>query len=60
MIVRSSPRATGLLLGGVLDAVLADPRRAHPVAAFGAAAARAEAGSGRTAAPGGPGWSPRA
>ena len=43
MIVRSSPRATGLLLGGVLDAALADPRRAHPVAAFGAAAARAEA-----------------
>jgi len=36
-------RATGLLLGGVLDAVLGDPRRAHPVAAFGAAAARAEA-----------------
>ncbi|MGI8452262.1 MAG: cobalamin biosynthesis protein, partial [Streptosporangiaceae bacterium] len=43
MIVRSSPRATGLLLGAVLDAVLADPRRAHPVAAFGAASARAEA-----------------
>jgi adenosylcobinamide-phosphate synthase len=43
VIVRSSPRATGLLLGGVLDAVLADPRRAHPVAAFGAAAGRAEA-----------------
>jgi adenosylcobinamide-phosphate synthase len=56
MIVPSSPRsgrpgrglsrpgrATGLLLGGVLDAVLADPRRAHPVAAFGAAAMRAEA-----------------
>jgi adenosylcobinamide-phosphate synthase len=41
---RSRPgRATGLLLGGVLDAVLADPRRAHPVAAFGAAATRAEA-----------------
>ena len=35
--------ATGLLLGGVADALLADPRRAHPVAAFGAAAARAEA-----------------
>ena len=32
------PRAAGLLLGGVLDALLADPRRAHPVAAFGAAA----------------------
>ncbi|HEX9356206.1 MAG TPA: cobalamin biosynthesis protein [Streptosporangiaceae bacterium] len=43
MIVPSWPRATGLLLGGVLDAVLADPRRAHPVAAFGSVAARAEA-----------------
>jgi adenosylcobinamide-phosphate synthase len=43
MIARSSPRATGLLLGVALDAVLADPRRAHPVAAFGAAATRAEA-----------------
>ena len=43
MIVPSWPRATGLLLGGALDAVLADPRRAHPVAAFGNAAARAEA-----------------
>jgi cobalamin biosynthesis protein CobD/CbiB len=31
--------AAGLLLGAALDAVLADPRRAHPVAAFGAAAA---------------------
>ncbi len=36
------PRATGLLLGGLLDAALADPRRGHPVAAFGAAARRAE------------------
>ncbi|MCW2907662.1 MAG: cobD, partial [Actinomycetia bacterium] len=36
-------RGTGLLLGGALDAVLGDPRRAHPVAAFGAAAMRAEA-----------------
>ena len=43
MIVPSWPRATGLLLGGALDAVLADPRRAHPVAAFGTVAARAEA-----------------
>jgi adenosylcobinamide-phosphate synthase len=34
--------AAGLLLGSVLDALLADPRRGHPVAAFGAAAARAE------------------
>ena len=36
-------RATGLLLGVVLDVVLADPHRAHPVAAFGTAAAHAEA-----------------
>ena len=36
-------RAAGLLLGAALDAVLADPRRGHPVAAFGAAASRAEA-----------------
>jgi adenosylcobinamide-phosphate synthase len=34
--------APGLLLGSALDALLADPRRAHPVAAFGTAAARAE------------------
>jgi adenosylcobinamide-phosphate synthase len=35
-------RAAGLLLGAALDAVLADPRRGHPVAAFGAVASRAE------------------
>jgi adenosylcobinamide-phosphate synthase len=34
--------ASGLLLGSALDALLADPRRGHPVAAFGTAAARAE------------------
>jgi adenosylcobinamide-phosphate synthase len=34
--------ACGLLLGAALDALLADPPRAHPVAAFGATAARAE------------------
>ncbi len=32
----------GLLLGSALDALLADPRRGHPVAAFGTAASRAE------------------
>jgi adenosylcobinamide-phosphate synthase len=37
-----SGRAAGLLLGAALDAALADPRRGHPVAAFGAVAARAE------------------
>src|SRR5215472_5308256 len=34
--------APGLLLGSALDGMLADPRHGHPVAAFGAAAARAE------------------
>ena len=38
-----SGRAAGLLAGGLLDAVLGDPRRGHPVAVFGAAAASAEA-----------------
>jgi adenosylcobinamide-phosphate synthase len=37
-----SARAAGLLAGGLLDAVLGDPRRGHPVAIFGAAATRAE------------------
>ncbi|HEY2223630.1 cobalamin biosynthesis protein [Actinomycetospora sp.] len=35
-------RATGLLLGVAADAVLGDPRRGHPVALFGAGAARLE------------------
>ena len=39
---RRSGLASGLLLGSALDALLADPRRGHPVAAFGSAAARAE------------------
>ncbi len=45
MMVPSRPgsaRAAGLLAGGLLDLMLGDPRRGHPVAAFGAAAARAE------------------
>jgi adenosylcobinamide-phosphate synthase len=36
------PRAAGLLLGFALDAALADPRRGHPVAGFGRAAAGLE------------------
>jgi adenosylcobinamide-phosphate synthase len=36
-------RAAGLLTGAALDAVLADPVRMHPVAAFGTVAGRAEA-----------------
>ena len=46
MIMPSRPgsaRAAGLLAGGLLDAVLGDPRRGHPVAVFGQAAASAEA-----------------
>lgn len=34
--------AAGLLLGTALDAVIPDPRRGHPVAGFGSAAAAAE------------------
>ncbi|RKS73774.1 adenosylcobinamide-phosphate synthase [Motilibacter peucedani] len=37
------PTAAGLLLGSALDAALGDPRRGHPVAGFGAVAARLEA-----------------
>ncbi|MQA02576.1 MAG: cobalamin biosynthesis protein [Streptosporangiales bacterium] len=40
--MRLSERALGLLLGSVLDLAFADPRRAHPVAAFGRLAAAAE------------------
>lgn len=37
-----SSRALGLLAGAALDAVFADPRRGHPVAAFGRAASALE------------------
>ena len=43
MVLSRRGLAAGLLLGAALDAALADPRRGHPVAAFGAAASRAEA-----------------
>ncbi|NNG40432.1 cobalamin biosynthesis protein CobD [Flexivirga sp. ID2601S] len=36
------PRATGLLAGCALDRAFGDPRRGHPVALFGSAAARLE------------------
>ncbi len=39
---RSGERAAGLLLGAALDAIVADPRRRHPVAAFGATASWVE------------------
>ncbi|MBA8825532.1 adenosylcobinamide-phosphate synthase [Saccharopolyspora lacisalsi] len=38
----SAGRAVGLLLGVAADAVIGDPRRGHPVAAFGKAAHTAE------------------
>jgi adenosylcobinamide-phosphate synthase len=41
-VVRVRARAAGLVLGFVADAVLGDPRRAHPVAGFGALAAALE------------------
>ncbi|NGN91944.1 cobalamin biosynthesis protein [Nocardioides sp. KC13] len=37
-----SPRAIGLLAGFVLDRLLGDPRRHHPVAGFGTVAMKAE------------------
>src|SRR6059058_1683537 len=37
------PVAAGLAIGVALDALLGDPRRGHPVAAFGRAAAALEA-----------------
>src|SRR6202035_5128139 len=43
MVASRRGLAAGLLLGAALDAVFADPRRGHPVAAFGAAASRADA-----------------
>jgi adenosylcobinamide-phosphate synthase len=41
-VSRRSQLALGLLLGSALDAVVPDPRRGHPVAAFGAAAGALE------------------
>jgi adenosylcobinamide-phosphate synthase len=40
--VFASSRAIGIAVGFVLDTLLADPRRGHPVALFGAAAIRLE------------------
>jgi adenosylcobinamide-phosphate synthase len=41
-VPRRSSLALGLLLGGALDSVVPDPRRGHPVAAFGTAAGALE------------------
>ena len=42
MPVAASPTALGLAAGVALDALVGDPRRGHPVAVFGAAAAAVE------------------
>lgn len=43
-VTRQYPLAIGLLAGIALDAILGDPRRGHPVAAFGGAATALERG----------------
>ena len=48
-----APTATGLALGALADVLLADPRRGHPVAGFGAAAATLEQRMWRDARPAG-------
>ncbi|HUR05101.1 MAG TPA: cobalamin biosynthesis protein, partial [Nonomuraea sp.] len=48
--------AVGLAGGLALDALLADPRRGHPVAAFGSLAARAEDRVYRDSRPAGAGY----
>src|SRR4051812_37119434 len=50
---RDLPLAIGLALGAVADLVLADPRRGHPVAGFGRAAAALERRVWRDARPAG-------
>lgn len=53
---RAWPTAVGLAGGLALDALLADPRRGHPVAAFGALATRAENRVYRDSRPAGAGY----
>src|SRR3954464_2980231 len=53
-----SPPAIGLALGAVADLLLADPRRGHPVAGFGRAAAALERRVWRDARPAGAGDAP--
>src|SRR3954452_12226127 len=50
------PTAAGLALGAVADLLLADPRRLHPVAGFGTAAAALERRVWRDARPAGAGY----
>jgi adenosylcobinamide-phosphate synthase len=51
--IPSSPAAAGLALGAVADLVFADPRRGHPVAGFGQAAAALERRTWRNSRPAG-------
>ncbi|ADG89278.1 cobalamin biosynthesis protein CobD [Thermobispora bispora] len=41
-MLQRSPTATGILLGALIDRLAGDPRRGHPVALFGGAAAALE------------------
>jgi adenosylcobinamide-phosphate synthase len=52
-VVAPKSNATGLLVGWLADLVFADPRRAHPVAGFGAAAVALERATYRDARVGG-------
>src|SRR3954470_6452062 len=47
------PTALGLALGAAADLLLGDPRRGHPVAGFGAAAAALERRTWRNSRPAG-------
>jgi adenosylcobinamide-phosphate synthase len=51
-----APTATGLALGAAADALLGDPRRWHPVAGFGTAAAALERRVWRDSRPAGAGY----
>jgi len=51
-----APTAAGLALGAVADLLLADPRRGHPVAGFGTAAAALERRTWRDSRPAGIGY----
>jgi adenosylcobinamide-phosphate synthase len=53
---RDLPLAAGIALGAAADLLLGDPRRAHPVAGFGTAAATLERRVWRDARPAGAGY----
>ncbi|MFP5070391.1 cobalamin biosynthesis protein [Pseudonocardia nantongensis] len=54
--MRSRARSAGLMIGILADAVLADPRRGHPVAGFGALAGALERRLYRDSVPAGAGY----